>query len=110
MKSNYYKWITAEAQKIVSDGCTGVPDFHLHCCYEHDLAYYYGKCPRDAYRLGSWTKGVPLKRATADKRFRECIQKQSRLGKLSPMSWWRWMGVRLGGGKIWNKHRNKAEA
>ena len=102
--SDYYKWVTLEAKKINSDGCSHVLDIHKICCYEHDLGYYYGRDPADAYSEG-WDKAAKIQRAEVDRRFRACNQAQDPLGKDSPMAWWRWLGVRIGGWKPWNEHR-----
>lgn len=71
-----------------TDGCTGVKDFYVDCCYLHDRAY----------RTGRGFDGEPISRREADARLRRCIQSRSRFGRLSPMSWWRWSAVRLFGG------------
>lgn len=63
---------------MTGDGCTGVPDFYKSCCDEHDEHY----------------STHDITRSEADQRFRDCIQQQSKLGKLSPLSWWRWAAVR----------------
>jgi hypothetical protein len=91
----YWQWVREEAERVGSDGCTGVPDFHLDCCLEHDLAYRSGRDPRVAFRNG-WDAAPDLERAIADERFKQCIQDESPLGKLSPMAAVRWLGVRLG--------------
>jgi hypothetical protein len=81
-----------------SDGCTGVKDWHRPCCVVHDLA-----CE---HHLDPW--GRVITRAAGDVGLRRCIQSRSHvsipywpgkrltvnLGRLSPMSWWRWAGVR----------------
>ena len=73
------------AQELGSDGCTGVRDWRVHCCYEHDVYYL----------TGADLDGQPVSRAEADRRFRHCIQKASPLGVWSPFAWWRWAGVRV---------------
>jgi len=89
----YWKWVREEALALKSDGCTGVPDkLYEDCCYEHDIHY----------RTGRTIFDEPVTRAQADTRLRECIQIRSKLGKLDPMSWWRWAGVRLFGGGAWH--------
>ena len=93
-------WAKKVAKVIASDGCSGVPDFHLCCCIVHDLAYKFAVDP--------W--GAPLTRPEADAAFRACIQAHSTLGRFSPMSWWRWAGVRIGGQKAWDAHRAAQEA
>ena len=89
----------AEWAKTQSDGCTNVPDFHLDCCWAHDYAYQTGLDPYQHF------KGfvVPVSKAKTDSTFRRCIQRESVFGCLSPMSWWRWGGVRLGGRGVWSK-------
>lgn len=91
----YLAWVRQEAKRMKSDGCTGVADAHVDCCYEHDLAYRTGKDPRSAFRNG-WQDAPILPRSEADARLRRCIQDESPFGVLSPMSWVRWAGVRLG--------------
>ena len=75
------------AAEIKSDGCTGVLDWRVDCCYEHDVYYHDG---RDL-------DGTPISRAEADRRFRLCNQARSPFGVWSPFAWWRWAGVRVGG-------------
>lgn len=94
---NYWEQVSKKATEIASDGCTGVVDFYLSCCQRHDIHY----------RLHVDLDGTPITREKADAMFRECIQQNSRLKKLSPMSWIRWAGVRLFGSKAW-KHREKS--
>lgn len=72
---------------IQSDGCTDIPEFHHHCCVVHDLGYRFGIDPY----------GTKIDRRTADANFRKCMQKDSPLGRFSPMSWWRWAAVRVAG-------------
>ena len=98
----YRALVRAKAQELESDGCSGVPDFYLDCCYEHDIAY----------RTGCDVYGNPITRAEADRWFRISIQNHSilakvKLGFLSPVSWWRWAGVRILGGSSYNS-RNLA--
>jgi hypothetical protein len=81
----YWERVRERANDLESDGCSGVPDFHLDCCLEHDIAY----------RTGATVDGAPMTRAAADARLRRCIQSRSAAGVLSPMSWWRWLAVRL---------------
>jgi hypothetical protein len=72
---------------LSSDGCTGVTEAYQPCCHEHDIAYATGRT----------VEGAPVTRAEADAMFRRCIQARSPLGRLSPMAWWRWAGVRVFG-------------
>jgi hypothetical protein len=85
----YWQLVRDIAEAIESDGCTGVIDFYLDCCLEHDIAY----------RLGCNIFGEPLSRAQADASLRRCIQAKSRFGRLSPMAFLRWLGVRVFGRK-----------
>ena len=87
----YRAHVRSLAARLGSDGCTGVPDFFRDACLEHDIAY----------RTGKTVDGVPLTRARADAIFRRRIQTDSWFGRLSPMSWWRWAGVRFLGGSSW---------
>lgn len=80
-------------EAIESDGCTGVPDFYLCSCIKHDFWY----CTHRDF------DGNEITRAEADARFRKDIQSRSLYGPLSPMSWWRWLAVRIFGKKPWNK-------
>lgn len=82
-----------------SDGCTGVPDFHVECCWEHDYHF----------RKGTTLDGEPITFAEANAEFRRCIQSRSRLGRFSPMSWWRWVGVTVGGRAKWDEYRQKEQ-
>lgn len=97
MDQDYRDWIRKQAELIRSDGCTGVLDIHKDCCYEHDLGYYWGRDPRVAYRFNSWELAPQIARGEVDARFRACN------GDL--MGLWRWLGVRIGGGGIWKRHR-----
>lgn len=124
-KALYWDWVREEAAKIKSDGCSGVPDFYLEACLQHDLAYFYAKNPRSAYtywlKMDSsegnaywnniegntyWKLADPMFQSEADAQFRKAIQKRSRLGVFSPMSWWRWLGLKVFGKKAWNRHKD----
>ena len=76
------------AAALKSDGCTVVTEAFLDCCLLHDILYKTGIDP---------DTGQPVSRAEADRTFRDCMQSRSRLGRFSPMSWWRYLGVRLFG-------------
>lgn len=88
----HWERVRQRAAELNSDGCTWVADFFLDCCLEHDIAY----------RTGCDVDGNPTTRAETDARFRRCIQSRSKLGRFSPMSWWRWAGVRVLGRKLWH--------
>jgi hypothetical protein len=87
----YRRRVVRWAKAMGSDGCSGVSDCYVIACYDHDIAY----------RSGHDLFGQPLTRAQADARLRWGIQNESPLGRLSPMSWWRWAGVRLFGWRSW---------
>lgn len=91
-EDDYWVRVRERAAELLSDGCSGVPDFYLDACLDHDIAY----------RTGKTIHGEAITRAQADARFRRVIQSRSPFGVLSPMSWWRWAGVRLFGGKAWS--------
>lgn len=110
----YWDWVRSEATLIDTDGCSGVSGFRLDCCLEHDLGYYYGRDPRDAYRHyieidgvpeDYWSQAAKIDRKTVDARFRKCNQVKSKCGRWSPMALWRWIGVRIGGKKSWDEYR-----
>jgi len=91
----YWRRIRQMAALLNSDGCTGVPDFYKDACLEHDCHYRRGM-----------TLGLQIiTRADADRRFRQVIQSRSPFRKFSPMSWWRWLGVRIGGKAAWDRYR-----
>lgn len=87
----YRQRVRLVAKALGSDGCSGVPNFYLDACLEHDAHY----------RLGKTLDGVPITRAQADATFRSRIQSMSPFGVASPMALWRWAGVRLFGGSSW---------
>lgn len=93
--SPYWRQVRWLAQQIGSDGCTDVLDIYVDSCFEHDLHW----------RTGQTIHGVPITTAQANRRFRKVIQSRDPLGSLSPLSWWRWIGVTLGGKVL--KHRSK---
>lgn len=76
---------------LKADGCTGVPDFYLLGCLEHDIAY--------RTHCDPW--GRPLNKRTADMRLRWYISMRSVFDGYSPMAWWRWLAVKWWGKKAW---------
>ena len=91
----YWSWIRWLAERLKSDGCTVVSEMYHECCLEHDIAYRTGHDPRELYYKG---RVVPISRRETDARFRKCMQSRSKLGRFSPVSWFRWLGVRAFGG------------
>ena len=114
--THYWDWVKGEAALIDTDGCSGVTGLRIECCFEHDLGYYYARDPRVAYRYWRfgqqdyWEKAPEITRMTADARFRRCLQNRSRSGRWSPMSLWRWIGVRVGAQGAWDRHRAREKA
>lgn len=76
------------AADLQSDGCTVVTEAFRDCCLLHDILYKTGTDP---------DTGVAVSRRDADVALRHCIQSRSRLGRLSPVAWWRYLGVRVFG-------------
>ena len=68
---------------IKSDGCSGVPDLYVEECIKHDFYY----------RTKHDFSGRLIRKKEADLRFRRGIQRKSKLGVMSPLSWERWLGV-----------------
>ena len=93
--SPYWQAVRKAARALKSDGCTDVLDIYVESCYEHDIHW----------RTGRTIFGVPITTAQANRRFRKVIQSRDPLGSLSPLSWWRWVGVTVGGHLL--KHRSK---
>ncbi len=91
-------WLREWARVAKSDGCTGVADIHICCCFQHDHGYETGT---DAYSV---FMGAPriVTRAEVDRQFRKCNEKESLFGKFSPVAWIRWLGVRIAGKFLWH--------
>lgn len=88
---HYWTMVAIRAAQLKSDGCTGVVDFYKWTCLEHDIHY----------RTHKTLFGTPISFETANYMFRVRIQQASKLGKLSPMSWIRWLGVTWFGKQAW---------
>lgn len=112
----YWDWIDSEAALINTDGCSKVSGAFRQCCRAHDLAYYYARDPRSAYRLyisgdpEYWFNATAVTRAHADADFRRCTQANSAMGFWSIAALWRWAGVRIGGKGAWDAHRAREAA
>lgn len=87
----YWARVRLRAAELDSNCCSGVPDFYPDACKEHDIHY----------RTHQTIDGYAITRAEADAWFRRRIQQRSHFGRLSPMSWWRYFGVRLFGRRAW---------
>jgi len=88
----YEELVRGKAASIGADGCTGVPDFYLLGCLEHDIAY----------RTHCDPLGAAITKAEADLRFKWYIQQHSWFGSWSPMAWWRWGAVKHFADRAWN--------
>jgi hypothetical protein len=89
------------AEALGSDGCTGVPDWYLDACLEHDGHYATHVWCAYTDEEGAFHPSYAISRETADLRFRHVIQTMSRFGRWSPLSWWRYAAVRVFGRKLW---------
>lgn len=78
---------------VHSDGCTNVPNFRKDECYKHDFYY----------RTHVDFSGRVIRRKDADALFRLGLQSKSWFGEFDPMSWWRWLAVRLFAARAWYK-------
>lgn len=91
--ASYYDQLKVLAKSIGSDGCTGVSDIYIECCWEHDYTYVTGMTPQ----------GRVVDKKYADLRFKNCYQIRMALRWFSPISWIRYLGVVKLGRGIWNK-------
>ena len=73
--------VVREATRIKADGCSGVPDFFLIICDEHDIHY---STHRDFFTQKT------IKQEDADRCLKYGIQYFSWFGRWSPMAWWRY--------------------
>jgi hypothetical protein len=87
----YWSDVRERAIELESDGCTGVPQWLIWTCWEHDIHY----------RTHKMLDGTMIDKRTADYIFRVRIQQGSGFGVLSPVSWWRWIGVRMLAKRAW---------
>lgn len=81
---HYFMEVINEGYHIKSDGCSGVPDFFLVVCVEHDIHYATHK---DFYT------GENITQEDADKYLKWGIQYHSWFGRWSPMAWWRYSAL-----------------
>jgi len=88
----YAARVAKRAIELNSDGCSGVLDLYLPSCFEHDVHY------RTHHYI---LVDLEMDRRTADWIFRGRIQELSSFGIFSPVSWWRWLGVRVFGRSAW---------
>lgn len=112
----YWEWVRSEAALIDSDGCSKVSGWHVECCWEHDLAFQYGRDPRDAYRryrhgaLDPWRRARLITFEESNRRFRNCHVPRTKLGWLNPAVWWRWRGVVRLSRSAWDEYRARDRA
>lgn len=79
----YWERVRHIAAELKSDGCTCVSEIFHDACLEHDIHW----------RTGRTVYGDPISCRDANARFRQQCQARSPLGKLSPLSLIRWLGV-----------------
>lgn len=82
----YWQRVRERAARLGTDGCTQVSEWNRECCLHHDIM-----C-----RTGMDIDGNPITRQEADWLFWECNRQRTPFSVLSPRSWVRWAGVRLG--------------
>ena len=79
--AEYASEVRDMGRNMMSDGCSGVPDFYLIVCIEHDIHY--------ATHMDFWTAEI-IVQEDADKYLKWGIQHHSWFGRWSPMAWWRY--------------------
>jgi len=89
----YWRTVKHVAKALKSDGCTGVPDFYVDACLEHDCFY----------RTHQTIFGAPITKDEADWILKRRIQQWSWLGWLSPMAQWRYWFLRRFVRKPWER-------
>ena len=80
----YWIDVHKRALELNSDGCSGVPDWFVWTCHEHDVHY----------RQHRYLTGDEIDFNTANYILRVRIQQGSWFRQFSPVSWWRWLGVK----------------
>jgi hypothetical protein len=95
----YWRWYEERAKALGSDGCSKVSEWNRRCCYRHDV---HCRTQQDIH-------GNYVSREDADARFWECNRIRSPFSWLSPRSWVRWAGVRIGA-KMKRKRHVKSES
>ena len=87
-RAAYWARVRTRAAALGSDGCTSVAEWNRDCCLHHDIM-----C-----RTGMDVDGNPVTRQEADWLFWECnrLRAGDYLSYLSPRSWFRYAGVRIG--------------
>lgn len=96
----YFTWLARWAWKR-SDGCTGVSNWYLFCCWAHDFGYQTGLDPYQYWMGHRVAQGEP----ESNTKLRWCIQAESKLGRFNPISWIRYWGVSLFGRFFYNPNR-----
>jgi len=93
----YWLRMDKRALELKSDGCTGVPDTYLYSCKEHDIHT----------RTHKTVQGEIITFNQAAYCIRRRVQQGSVLGSLSPISWFRWVGVHIFGHRPWEEGPRK---
>ncbi len=79
----YWDLCEATAKNLKTDGCTGVPDWYVWTCWEHDV---HSKTNKTIY-------GLHLTVGEMNWILRRRIQQASVMGVASPVSWLYWVGT-----------------
>lgn len=117
----YWEWIESEAALVESDGCTKATGFQLACCWEHDVAFWYARDPRSAYRhwlehhdrVRAWREADDVTFEQANRDFKRCHTQRSSLGWwwwLDPRNVVRWRVVVRASRAAWDRHRAREAA
>lgn len=109
----YRDWIENEARLIHADGCTGVSNVNGWACLEHDVQFWHGRSAVDAYRQWSrgntrayWAHSRQITFEEANQHFKSSLFRESVLGHLNPMTWWRYRAMKLKATRAaWDRHR-----
>lgn len=93
----YWEWVEEQAKRIKSDGCTHALELARRYCWEHDLAFYYGRDPRHAYWVG-WDLADPIGFLETNSRFRKGLPWYLK---------YRFLAVSVAGYPLWRRHRKE---
>ena len=90
----YWELVEKRAKELLSDGCTGVPDWYIWTCWEHDIHN----------RTHKFLCGCELTFKQAAYIIRVRIQQASIFKVFSPLSWLRWVGVLILARGAWKSY------
>lgn len=101
--NEYWILVKQKARELKSDGCSGVADFYIDACYEHDIHYRTWKTVlgQDITKAqADWLLGVRIRQMATKNLDWNPRTWGNLLGY--PMSIWRWLGVSVFGGASWH--------